>query len=71
MPLPLKKDQLIRNRYLIKKIIGQGGMGCIYLSEDTRLSGRLCALKEVEHDQTLTLRFTKKHKPNLNKRRQS
>jgi len=53
MPLPLKKDELIRNRYLIKKIIGQGGMGCIYLAEDTRLSGRLCALKEVEHDRTL------------------
>ena len=53
MPLPLKKGELIRNRYLIKKIIGQGGMGCIYLAEDTRLSGRLCALKEVEHDRTL------------------
>jgi len=53
MTLPLKKDELIRNRYLIKKIIGQGGMGCIYLAEDTRLSGRLCALKEVEHDRTL------------------
>lgn len=53
MPLPLKKDELIRDRYLIKKIIGQGGMGCIYLAEDTRLSGRLCALKEVEHDLTL------------------
>ena len=53
MPLLLKKDELIRNRYLIRKIIGQGGMGCIYLAEDTRLSGRLCALKEVVHDQTL------------------
>ena len=53
MPVSLKKNELIRNRYLIKKIIGQGGMGCIYLAEDTRLSGRLCALKEVEHDRTL------------------
>jgi len=53
MHLLLKKDELIRNRYLIRKIIGQGGMGCIYLAEDTRLSGRLCALKEVVHDQTL------------------
>jgi len=50
MTSPLKKNDLIRNRYLIKKIIGQGGMGCIYLSEDARLSGRMCALKEVEHD---------------------
>ena len=53
MPVPLKKDELIRNRYKIKKIIGQGGMGCIYQAEDTRLKGRLCALKEVEHDRTL------------------
>ena len=53
MPLPLKKGDLLRNRYKIKRTIGQGGMGSIYLAEDTRLSGRLCALKEVEHDKTL------------------
>ena len=29
-------------------------MGCIYLADDLRLDGRLCALKEVEHDRTLT-----------------
>ena len=28
-------------------------MGCIYQAEDIRLKGRLCALKEVEHDRTL------------------
>lgn len=28
-------------------------MGCIYLSDDLRLEGRQCALKEVEHDKTL------------------
>lgn len=59
MSLPLKKNELIRNRYMIKKIIGQGGMGCIYLAEDTRLSGRLCALKEVEHDRTLNSALNK------------
>jgi hypothetical protein len=25
---------------VIDRIIGQGGYGCIYLAEDTRLSGR-------------------------------
>jgi serine/threonine-protein kinase len=53
MPVPLKKNDLIRNRYNINRIIGQGGMGCIYQAEDTRLKGRMCALKEVEHDRTL------------------
>lgn len=28
-------------------------MGSIYLAEDLRLEGRLCALKEVEHDRTM------------------
>lgn len=53
MPLPLKTGELLRGRYKIKRIIGQGGMGSIYLAEDSRLEGRLCALKEVEHDRTL------------------
>ena len=59
MPLPLKNGDLLRGRYKIKRIIGQGGMGSIYLAEDTRLSGRLCALKEVEHDKTLNEQLNK------------
>jgi len=53
MAIPLKKGTVVKDRYTIKRIIGQGGMGCIYLADDTRLSGRLCALKEVEHDTSL------------------
>jgi eukaryotic-like serine/threonine-protein kinase len=53
MPIPLKSGEVLRGRYKIRRIIGQGGMGCIYLSEDLRLEGRQCALKEVEHDRTL------------------
>lgn len=53
MPTPLKKGEILRRRYTIKRIIGQGGMGSIYLADDLRLKGRLCALKEVEHDRTL------------------
>ena len=53
MPMPLSSGDLLRSRYKIKRIIGQGGMGSIYLAEDTRLSGRQCALKEVEHDKSL------------------
>lgn len=53
MPTPLKAGEVLRNRYKIRRIIGQGGMGSIYLADDLRLEGRLCALKEVEHDRSL------------------
>lgn len=53
MPTPLKSGEILRERYKIRRIIGQGGMGSIYLADDIRLEGRLCALKEVEHDRSL------------------
>jgi eukaryotic-like serine/threonine-protein kinase len=53
MPVPLKAGEVLRSRYKIRRIIGQGGMGSIYLADDTRLEGRLCALKEVEHDRSM------------------
>jgi eukaryotic-like serine/threonine-protein kinase len=53
MPIPLKSGEVLRGRYKIRRIIGQGGMGSIYLADDLRLEGRLCALKEVEHDRSL------------------
>lgn len=53
MPTPLKPGEVLRSRYRINRIIGQGGMGSIYLADDLRLEGRQCALKEVEHDRSL------------------
>jgi len=50
MPTPRKPSEILKNRYRISKIIGQGGMGSVYLADDLRLDGRLCALKEVEYD---------------------
>ncbi|MBI5963530.1 MAG: serine/threonine protein kinase [Chloroflexi bacterium] len=53
MPQPLKNGEILRDRYRIREQIGQGGTGSIYLADDIRLEGRLCALKEVEHNQAL------------------
>lgn len=53
MALPLQKREVLRGRYRIRKRIGQGGIGSVYLAEDQRLEGRLCAIKEVEHDRSL------------------
>ncbi len=54
MPLPLETGMILRNRYQILDRIGQGGMGNIYLALDTRLQGRKCAVKEVEHEKNLS-----------------
>lgn len=53
MPEFLKGGYVLKERYIIRSIIGSGGMGSIYLAEDNRLSGRLCAVKQVQPDTTL------------------
>jgi serine/threonine protein kinase len=55
----LRAGEVLHKRYKIKRIIGQGGAGSIYLADDLRLSGRECAIKEVEHDRTLPLDLIK------------
>ncbi len=57
MPQSLKNGEVLRDRYKIREQIGQGGTGSIYLADDLRLEGRLCALKEVEHNRTLPPQF--------------
>ena len=53
MTTPIEPGVILRDRYKIRRIIGQGGMGSIYLAEDIRLEGRQCALKEVQHESSL------------------
>jgi serine/threonine-protein kinase len=47
---PLQAGEVLRGRYKIVRIVGQGGMGSIYQAEDLRLEGRLCAVKEIQTD---------------------
>ena len=37
----------LQDRYKITKLIGQGGMGAIYIADDTRFSNRVCVIKEM------------------------
>lgn len=48
--MPLQPGDLLRDRYRIQQAVAQGGMGSIYLADDVRLEGRLCAVKEVIGD---------------------
>jgi len=43
----LPPGTVLRSRYKIIDLVGQGGMGAIYLAQDLRLEGRRCAIKEV------------------------
>ncbi len=44
----LPPGTVLRARYKVVALVGQGGMGAVYQAEDLRLEGRQCALKEVQ-----------------------
>ncbi len=47
MSQTLSIGTVLRERYMITDLVGQGGMGAVYRADDLRLAGRVCAVKEV------------------------
>ncbi len=43
----LEPGIILRERYEIQELVGQGGMGAVYRTSDLRLDGRICAVKEI------------------------
>src|SRR5437879_6048492 len=43
----LSVGSIVRNRYVVVGLLGQGGSGAVYLVRDQRVKGNLFALKEI------------------------
>lgn len=50
MRTPLPGGTVLRGRYRIVELVGQGGAGAVYRADDLRLPGRVTAVKEIRPD---------------------
>ena len=46
MQPPISPGTVLRDRYIVKQVIGQGGMGRTYTAQDTERFNEICVLKE-------------------------
>jgi serine/threonine protein kinase len=46
---PLPSSTVLQDRYRIVELIGLGGVGAVYLTEDLHLREKTCALKEIQY----------------------
>lgn len=51
---PPPAQNLLKQRYHIRQAIGKGGMGAVYIAQDTLLGNRLVAVKEMSQSQLST-----------------
>lgn len=55
VPRLLAPGTILKERYKVIELVGQGGMGATYRAQDLRLDGRFCAVKESLPDPDASL----------------
>lgn len=58
--LLIHSDKLFADRYRITRLLGKGGMGVVYLAEDTMLENEAVALKIIHHELSSDLQQRKR-----------